>query len=686
MIKPSIEFSNFDVFAITKELDSILNNGTILNIYEVEDLLILKINTDLGKKNLIIKKDSRINLTEYDYPIPSYPSQYIISLRKQLKNRRILKIAQHQFDRIIIIELSNKGDDTWKFVIELFNKGNFLLLDENNIIKIAKRYKKFRDREILAKREYHFPKTHEKNFFTLNKEDFKDLFKNSNVEIIRDLSRKIHISGLYSEEICHRAKVDKNLFGTNLNDKNYEKLYDSFKKLRNQLLFGEINAHIVFDNNKNQLSVLPFEIEILKNYEKTSYDSFNKAVDKFFSKIDSEALKGPKDQEIELQIKSQEKILTNQQEYLVELKKKKKKYYEIGNLIFANLNSLEKLRMVILEAKKKDFSWNDINNKLETAKLKNLNGTEFFEKIVPSNSQMLIKINDNDIYLDLRKSIGENANIIYSKGKKAEKKLKGTVAAMEKTKENIDKLRLARDSIEAEIDYLVKKPKKRWYEKFRWFISSDEYLIIGGRDAASNEIIFKKHIDQNDLVFHTNFPGSPLAVIKNPESQKIPISTINETSEFVASYSRAWKENWGVIDVFYILPDQISKSPPSGEFLQKGSFIISGKKNIIKNAKTELTIGVIIVEVESESKESPKTYYPKIISGPESAIKKQTENYLTIIPSKSSGLTKGKLAKEILSHFIRNSDEKSRIWIKLLSLDEILLYLPSGISTIKIKN
>jgi len=511
-------------------------------------------------------------------------------------------------------------------------------------------------------------------------------FINSNIEIVRDLSRKIHISGLYSEEICHRAKVDKNLFGTNLNDKNYEKLYDSFKKLRNQLLFGEINAHIVFDNNKNQLSVLPFEIEILKNYEKTSYDSFNKAVDKFFSKIDSEALKGPKDQEIELQIKSQEKILTNQQEYLVELKKKKKKYYEIGNLIFANLNSLEKLRMVILEAKKKDFSWNDINNKLETAKLKNLNGTEFFEKIVPSNSQMLIKINDNDIYLDLRKSIGENANIIYSKGKKAEKKLKGTVAAMEKTKENIDKLRLARDSIEAEIDYLVKKPKKRWYEKFRWFISSDEYLIIGGRDAASNEIIFKKHIDQNDLVFHTNFPGSPLAVIKNPESQKIPISTINETSEFVASYSRAWKENWGVIDVFYILPDQISKSPPSGEFLQKGSFIISGKKNIIKNAKTELTIGVIIVEVESESKESPKTYYPKIISGPESAIKKQTENYLTIIPSKSSGLTKGKLAKEILSHFIRNSDEKSRIWIKLLSLDEILLYLPSGISTIKIKN
>lgn len=686
MIKPSIEFSNFDVFAITKELDSILSDGKILNVYEVEDLLILKINTDFGKKNLIIKKDSRINLTEYDYPIPSYPSQYIISLRKLLKNRRIQKIVQHQFDRIIIMELSNKGEKPWKFVIELFNKGNFLVLDENNFIRIAKKYKKFRDREILAKREYKFPKTQEKNFLILNKEEFKALFKNSNVEIIRALSREIHISGLYSEEICHRAEINKNIIGTNLDDKDYEKLYDSFKKLRNHLLFGEINAHIVFNENRNQLSVLPFEIEILKDYEKIYYDSFNKAVDKYYSKIDSEALKEPKDQKIELQIRSQEKILKNQQEYLTELKSKKKKYYEIGESIYANLNSLEKLRMVILEAKKKEFSWEEINNRLEAAKLKKLNGTEFFNKIVPSNNQMLIEINENTIYLDLKKSIAENANLIYSKGKKAEKKLKGTITAIEKTKEKIDKLRLERDSKEAEIDFLIKKPKKKWYEKFRWFISSEGYLIIGGRDASSNEVIFKKHINQNDLVFHTNFPGSPLTVIKNPENQKIPINTINETSEFVASYSRAWKENWGFVDVYYIFPDQISKSPPSGEFLQRGSFIISGKKNFIKNVKTELTIGLLIVTVETESEETNKIYYPKIISGPKSAIKTKTENCLTIIPSKSSGFTKGKLAKEIISHFIRNTDKESRIWIKLLSLDEILLYLPSGISIIKIKN
>ncbi|MFX1385875.1 MAG: ribosome rescue protein RqcH [Promethearchaeota archaeon] len=683
MIKTSLEFSNFDVFAITKELDSILVNGTILNVYEVEDLLIIKISTNFGKKNLIVKKDSRINLTEYDYPIPNYPSQYIISLRKLLKNRKILKISQHQFDRIIIIDLSNIGDQPWKFIIELFNKGNFVLSDENNVIIIAKKYRKFKDRDLLPKKEYNFPKSQGKNFLTLNKEEFKALFENSNVEIVRDLSRNIHISGLYSEEICYRANIDKKIIGKNLNDENCEKLYDSFKKLRNKLLFGEPNAHIVFDRNGNQISVLPFEIEILADYDKIFFTSFNEAVDEYFSKIDSEALKRPKDQNLKDQIKSQEKILKNQQEYLENLKNKKRQSYEIGDLIYANLNSLENLRAVLLDAKKRGYRWEIINSKLKKAKLENLNGTEFFEKIIPSTNQVLITINNHTIYLDLNHSIGENANIIYSKGKKAEKKITGTIAAIDKTKEKIERLKLEKESLDIEIDYLIKKPKKKWYEKFRWFISSDEFLIIGGRDATSNEIIFKKYIDQNDLVFHTNFPGSPLVVIKNPKNQKIPLSTINETSVFVASYSRAWKENWGIVDVFYVFPDQISKTPPSGEFLQKGSFIISGKKNFIKNVKTELTIGLKLVELETKSQNDQRIFYPKIICGPDSAIKKQTKNTIIIIPSKSNGFTKGKLAKEIKSYFLRNIGKESKIWIKLLSIDEILLYLPSGISLIK---
>ncbi|MFX1366601.1 MAG: ribosome rescue protein RqcH [Promethearchaeota archaeon] len=683
MLKLGREFSNFDVFAIVKELDLILNNGIILNVFEIEDLLIIRINSNSGKKNLIVKKDTRINLTEYDYPIPSYPSQYIRSLRKFLKNRRILKIYQHDFDRIIIIELSNRDQEPWKFVIELFNKGNFLLLDEDNIIRIAKKYKKFRDRELLAKREYKFPKSQEINFLTINKAEFIELFKNSEVQIVRDLSRKIHISGLYSEEICHRSNVEKFLVGKNLTEIDYENLYDSFKNLRNKLVFNDLQAHIIFDQEGKQISVVPFEIDILEGYDRKYFDSFNTAVDKFFSTVDSELLKNPMEDKLDKQIKTQEKILRNQQEYLEELKEKKENYYKIGEEIFTNLDSLEKLRYVLLDAKKKGYSWEEINSKLKSAKMEKLNGSEFFEKIIPSTNQLLIKINENEVYIDLKKSIGENANNFYYKGKKADKKIEGTYDAITQTKKKLDKLELEKEALEVEIDFLIKKPKKKWYEKFRWFISTDGYIIIGGRDATSNEIIYKKYIDPMDIVFHTNFSGSPLVVVKNTESKNIPTNTIREAADFVASFSRAWKEAWGVVDTYYIKPDQISRSPPSGESLPKGSFMISGKKNFIKNAKTELAIGLKIVELKEDSSSNRKLFYPKIISGPKSAIIKQTENILTIIPSKSGGFTKGQLAKEIKSYFIRNINGDLKIWVKLLSIDEILLYLPSGNSEFK---
>jgi len=678
-------FTNFDVFAITKELNVILANSTIANIYEVEDLLILKINTKQGKKNLIIKKDSRINLTEFDYPIPKYPSQYIMSLRKFLKNRRIRGVSQYNFDRIIIFELSNMDGGPWKFVIELFNKGNYLVLEDKNILKVAKSYKKFKDRSVLANREYIFPKSRGRDFLLIEKDEFIEVIKQDlDAEIVRNMARNINIAGLYSEEICYRAEIKKKILVKELNDEKLDVLFKTLKNLRNELMFGTIKAQIVLDDTGREIFVIPFDIQMFKDYVKKDFKSFNEAVDDFYSKIDSEMIITPQDNKINQQIKSQEKILKNQNEYLEELRKKKQKYYEQGDFIYANFNSLEKLFNVILTARKKGYNWDEINNKLQTAKEDKLEDTELFEKIIPSSKQLIIKKIDTVLYLDLKKSIGENANLIYSKGKKAEKKIRGTIPAIEQTKLNIEKLNLERESMEAKVEFLIKKPKKKWYEKYRWFYSSNGFSVIGGRDASSNEVLFKKHLDPNDLVFHTTFPGSPLTIVKNPNDKEIPAKTIQEVADFVASYSRAWKENWGVVDVFYVKPEQVSKSPPTGEFLPKGSFMVSGKKNFIKNAKTELALGLELVEISSDSEGKTEIYYPKILSGPVDAIKSQTSNFVIILPSKS-GLTKGKMAKIIKDYFIKNSDREMKKWIKLLSLDEIILYLPTGTSLLKKK-
>ena len=122
-----------------------------------------------------------------------------------------------------------------------------------------------------------------------------------------------------------------------------------------------------------------------------------------------------------------------------------------------------------------------------------------------------------EVTLNINKSIEQNTAIYYEKAKKAKKKLKGALQALETSRKKLEELNKKRieklEKIEEETSKKVEQEKKEWYEKFRWFYSSEGFLCIGGRDATTNEIIIKKHTEKDDLVFHTKIEGSPFFVI-----------------------------------------------------------------------------------------------------------------------------------------------------------------------------
>jgi len=254
------------------------------------------------------------------------------------------------------------------------------------------------------------------------------------------------------------------------------------------------------------------------------------------------------------------------------------------------------------------------------------------------------------LVLDLKKSIEENASDYFEKAKKIKKKLKGADIALKQNLKKLKEMESKKEKSDAKEEQLKKIPerKKEWYEKFRWFFSSDGFLVLGGRDATSNEIVVKKHTDKNDLVLHTDMAGSPFFVIKSG-NKKIPESTIEEAADAVCTFSRAWKLGLQTSDVFYVTPDQVSKKTKAGEYMGRGAFMIYGKTNYINN-KINLAIGI--------TKENA------VMSGPVEAIKKNCEKYL----------------------ILNQGDEKvssiaKKISYKLgpgLDLDEIIRALPAG--------
>ena len=257
-----------------------------------------------------------------------------------------------------------------------------------------------------------------------------------------------------------------------------------------------------------------------------------------------------------------------------------------------------------------------------------------------------------EVEIDLNKSLEENAGIYFDQAKKAKKKLKGAAEALEKSKKQLKKLEQEESKFkeEEEKKEVKKARKKEWYEKFHWFISSEDFLCIGGKDATSNEIIIKKHTEKNDLVFHTEMPGSPFFIIKN--GVEAGESTLKETAQATAAYSRAWKRGLGTAEVYSIAPEQVSKTAQSGEYLGKGSFMIYGKRRYFR-PKMEFCLGL----VEDE-----------IIGGPRSAVESKTKNFVVIIIGKYK---KSDLAKKI-KHKLKGGD-----------VDDIVKFLPTGGAEIK---
>lgn len=48
--------------------------------------------------------------------------------------------------------------------------------------------------------------------------------------------------------------------------------------------------------------------------------------------------------------------------------------------------------------------------------------------------------------------------------------------------------------------------KVHWFEKFNWFITSENYLVISGRDAQQNELVVKRYMKKGDLYVLTWLP------------------------------------------------------------------------------------------------------------------------------------------------------------------------------------
>lgn len=644
------QLSSFDFYLIVQELKNLVGSH-IDKIYQLSQNEILikfrNVNTK-NKEAIYVRNGEFLCLTEKQIQTPERPSTFAMTLRKYLQNGRIANFEQHEFDRIIKLYIAKK-QGVFTIVFEFFGDGNIILVDPDNKIIIPLTRQSWAHRKVKGRQDYSPPPS-QLNPFTIGIKEFNQVLKKSSADIVRTLAVNFNLSGVIAEELCVKTNIKKEKKIKDLTDEEINKIYNVLKNFLTVFKNNEFKPVIV-KKDKKTVDILPFKFESYKEFDFIEIDSFSRGLENFIDVKEQNLDKEKVETKIDKKIGKLERMLSQQKQKVLDLKKDIRKKQLEGELIYLNYQKINKILdeiKKVLECKEKKEGITKINE------------LDIVKKFSPNDNLLILKLFDAsknvfDVKINFRQSVTKNAEKAYDDSKKLKGKLKGAEKSIKKTLENLDQIKkekeVEKNDLEKKESRIINKKKTKtfWFERYRWFISSENNIIIGGRDAGSNDQVVKKYLKSNDRYAHANISGAPSIVIKNKnindEKNDISNNTLEEACVFAASFSKAWKQ-FAEAQAYWVLPEQVSKTPQSGEFVPRGAFIIRGKRNYV-SCKLEVAVGKILIDdVE------------KIMCGPVSAVKKHCENYFVLEPG---GIKKSDVSKKIAKAFNSDVEEVSRV-------------------------
>ena len=563
---------------------------------------------------------------------PIETNKLLKRLRSDLLRLKLTKIEQIGAERIAYLTFGG-FDKEFILIGEFFGDGNIILCNKEMKILALLHSIDVRHRKLRVGLTYAPPPQNSVSIFNVTQDDLEGILL-STVPVAKWIGRTLGLPTKYVEEICRMSDIDSKLSGNQLSSKNVEKIFESIKGILNNVVEGKHQPVIVKDGKNSD--VYPIKLGDAERYF-TNVPSFMEGLDILFTESIVESgksihtrLEDKKITELENKLEEQTKAIT-----LV-----KEKSSKIGN-IAKFLNDLVSKGVTSIEDSK------------AIAELKK-QGTE----VIKEKGLFFIKIDDEKIGINQKASLPTLSSKLFDESKRQAVAINSIEKLKKQTEKSLEKQKSQAKVAEESITFSEIR-KKNWYERYRWFYTSDGILAIGGRDASSNMALIRKHLEKNDKVFHADIYGSPFFILKNYNEDVRPTS-LNEVAHATVCFSRAWRESMYGLNAYWVEPEQVKKAAPSGQFLAKGAFVIDGQRNYVNVSTLKLAVGLV----------KQNTDY-LISCGPPDAIKKNSICYVIIEPGGSQMVD---TAKKIKLEFIKMKEDV----VKSLSIDEFVRVLPAG--------
>lgn len=683
------------IFALISELKN-WEGSRVLNIYDI-NLQTICIKFNMGnstKKYLLIESGSKFYWLDNFNATKDFPSSFSSKLRKHLNNKRLESIEQINLDRVIDLKFGT-GELAYHIIGEFYASGNIILTDyEYKILTLIHPYTYTDGTKVCVGNKYLFENstqlvpiefigiknTIEENIKLIDKKQkLKQFIKK--LPIIK-YSFNVLVHSLILAGIDPEKKIDSNTKFEEIFSS--QEIFELFSKS-----IAELYSFKEFKGYKNLNNIYPYPYAQLKSEQLCVYKSFGILTSEYFQKLKPiETKEIIKIKQTKEKITKQEKIIENVQNQINGMEEKILNIKQKIDLIQLNTNILtEFIAKVNL-----NINLGLINQFIE------LKSNIICKSINYEKKEILIEFENMNLTVNYTKSIWDNITELYFGLKKIQEKLNNAVIILEKQKKLISKVttvilpnsyQLGNNSSNEKVHFnIIGQSKSNWFEQFNWFISSDGLVVISGKTAEQNEQIVKKYMDLTDIYIHSEVFGSGSCVIKNKLGSKLDISecyprTIVESGLFLIAHTKAW--GLGAINnAYWVYPSQVSKTPETGEYIGKGSFIIRGQKNPIIVDKLELGFGIIFKLKGKEEFVSEINSLNNVKEQIEYAIP-MVSPYSTQIKNKFKikFISGNQKIKKILPEILKLFEKKANIYekdaIKKISNDSIQKVLINGV-------
>ncbi|ONH70024.1 Ribosome quality control complex subunit 2 [Cyberlindnera fabianii] len=213
--------------------------------------------------------------------------------------------------------------------------------------------------------------------------------------------------------------------------------------------------------------------------------------------------------------------------------------------------------------------------------------------------------NSINVTIDLGLSAYANASEYFTVKKNTVEKQKKVEQSATKALKNIEH-KIEKDlkkNLKQETEVLRKLRNPYFFEKFNWFISNENYLILSGKDDSQTDMIYHRYVTPDDIYVSADVDGASHVFIKNPNKGEVSPSTLTQAGIMALATSKAW-ENKMVTSPWWCYASDMTKSDIDGKILKAGTFRFFKEKNFLPPAQMVMGFGFLWkIKTEKNQKE-----------------------------------------------------------------------------------